>query len=355
MLTTMRLLFMSEDVKEAMDQTVEAFGTSLADAAERERGFEKISELAFCFGVAHPVMQSPGKGRASFSRGGGVFFTEAYLDYSAWIGDLWGERVHAVARAAQAALSAVHKTRLATEERATLTRLIEAVAEQLAASPPDHLPPLKPVYAREDENGRQLSIGFQPPGAFVPIFPNQRVVELQPAEVQAYLSRQVSAVQAPQTIKLYRRHDGRLQYREAWVDGESIVEHVGAYGERGSTSLHKASDPIQQREVMEAIAAAARADGFEAIPEERLVGLMVSKEILGAGTKEDLRRRHELEDFLNELTGWRGLGHCDGGSIGSGSMEAFCLVVDYGIAAAVVERELASSPFNDFVVSRVSR
>lgn len=354
MLTTMRLMFMSEDVKEAMDQTVEAFGVSLARIGEQEARFEKISELAFCFGVAHPVMQAQGKGRASYSRDSGVFFTEAYLDYDAWIGDRWADRVGAVARAAQTALSAVHKTRLATEERSILSRLIEIVAERLAASPPDHLPSLKPVYAHEDEFGRKLSIGFQPPGTYVSVLANQRVVELQPGEVQAYIRRHDNSVPAVQPVKLYKRNDGRLLYREAWIDGENIVKHVGVYGERGAISQQTASGPARQREVMDAITADAKADGFKAIPEARLIGLLVSKEISGAGTKDDLRRRHALEDFLNEVTGWRGLGHCDGGSIGSGSMEAFCLVVDYKVAAEVIAQELASSQFHDFVVSRVS-
>ncbi|CAN5369491.1 hypothetical protein BH10PSE3_BH10PSE3_24220 [soil metagenome] len=355
MLTTMRLMFMSEDVKDAMDQTVEAFGVSLARIGDHEDRFEKISELAFCFGVAHPVMQPPGKGRASYSRDSGVFFTEAYLDYNAWISDRWADRVSAVAQAAQTALSSVHKTRLAAEERSTVSRLIDVVAERLAISPPDRLPSLKPVYAHEDEFGRRLSIGFQPPGVFVPVLANQRVVELQPGEVQAYVRRQEEVVQTIQTVKLYRRQDGRLLYREAWIDGENVVEHAGVYGERGLTSQHAAAGSARQREVMDAIAANAKSEGFKAVPEARLVGLLVSKEISGMGTESDLCRRHALEDFLNEVTGWHGLGHCDGGSIGSGSMEAFCLVVEYKIAAEVIARELASSPFNDFAVSQVSQ
>lgn len=355
MLTTMRLTFLSEDVKEAMDQTVDAFGVSLAHLGEHEPRFEKISELAFCFGVAHPVMQPPGKGRASYSRDSGVFFTQAYLQYGAWIGNSWADRVRAVAHAARTALSSVHKTRLTAEERSALSRLIENVAERLAASPPEHLPSLKPVYASEDEFGQKLSIGFQPLGAFLPVVANQRIVELQPEEIHAYLQRHDDAAPTTQTVKLYKRHDGRLLYREAWIDGENVVEHVGVYGERGLVSQHAASGPVQQREVINAIAAEAKANGFDAIPEARLVGLLVSKEISGAGTKNDLRRRDALEDFLNEVTGWRGLGHCDGGSIGSGSMEAFCLVVDYKIAAEVIERELALSQFNDFIVSRVSQ
>jgi hypothetical protein len=352
MLTTMRLIFTTSDVQEAVDQTVNAFGVALARACEREAPFEKIRELAFCFGVAHPVMPPPRKGRASYSRDNGIFFCEAYLDYDAWIGDGWADRVRAVAQATKAALLAVHKTRLAVGERSTLSRLIEIEAEKLATSPPDHLLSLKPVYASEDEFGQRLFIGFQPPGAFTPISAGQRVRVLQPSEVRTYVRRQEDTAQAVRMVKLYKRSDGRLLYREAWVDGEDVVEHVGACGERGSISQHPAAGPARQREAIDTITAAAKADGFKTIPETRLIGLVVGKELSGAGTREDLRRRHALEDFLNEVTGWLGLGHCDGGSSGSGSMEAFCLVVDYEIAAEAIARELVASPFSDFAVSR---
>lgn len=351
MLITMRLMFSSADIQEAMDQAVEAFGDALAQACEREARFEKISELAFCFGVAHPVMQPHSKGRASFSRDSGIFFTEAYLDYGAWIGDRWVYRMRAVAKAAQTALAAVHKTRLTAEERSVLSRLIESEAEKLAASPPKHLLALKPIYACEDEFGQRLSIGFQPPGTLVPVAANARVRVLQPSEVQAYVERQKAAEAIP-AVKLYQSRDTQLLYREAWIDGDYVVEHVGVCGEKGSVSRHPAAGSTRQREVIDAITADAKADGFAPIPEARLVRLLVSKEIAGMGTKGDVRRQHALEDFLNEVTGWFGLGHCDGGSIGSGSMEALCLVVDYGIASRVIERELASSQFNDFAVSR---
>lgn len=354
MLTTMRLKFSSADVREAMDQTVEAFGVLLAQACEHEARFEQISELAFCFGVAHPAMQPPGKGRASYSRDSGIFFTEAYLDYEAWVDERWADRVRAVAQAAQTALAAVHKTRLSAEERSALSRLIESEAEKLAASPPERLLPLKPVYVSEDDFGGRLSIGFQPPGSFVPVAANERVRLLQPSQVRAYVEQQEEAAAAIPTVKLYKGGDAKLLYREAWIDGESVVEHVGVYGERGSFSRHPAAGLARQREVIDAITADAKMDGFKPIPKARLVGLLVSKEISGTGTQDDLRQRHALEDYLNEVTGWFGLGHCDGGSIGSGSMEAFCLVVNYGVASKVITRELTSSPFSDFTVRRAS-
>jgi hypothetical protein len=50
----------------------------------------------------------------------------------------------------------------------------------------------------------------------------------------------------------------------------------------------------------------------------------------------------------------RGLGYCDGGSIGSGTMEVFCIVVDRAIAKRVIATILAECGYNEFVMKRSS-
>lgn len=349
---TMRLTMMTPDVREAVEQTVDAFAAALAAASEREKPFAMISELAFSFGVAHPTLPPRGRGRASYHRDSETFYSEAWLEYDSWIDDEWAERVRAVADAARTALAAVHKTRLTLDERAALSRLIDIEADGLAASPPARLFPLKPVQVSEDEFGRLSATSYEADGAAMSILGPQRVRLLQPSEIQDYVSQQGVLSDAASSIKLYKRQDGQLLYREAWADGDTVVEHVGVCGRRGSVVEHAAVGAIDQRAVIRTIAVAARAEGFRTVPDSRHVGLLVEREISGWGTPGDLRRRHALEEFLNETTSWLGLGHCDGGSIGSGSMDAFCLVVDYEIAAEAIARELASSPFRDFNVRR---
>jgi hypothetical protein len=51
---------------------------------------------------------------------------------------------------------------------------------------------------------------------------------------------------------------------------------------------------------------------------------------------------------MNEVLGWTGLGHCDGGSIGSGTMEVCCMVVDVDIATRVIESDLKNTEFEDY-------
>ena len=50
-----------------------------------------------------------------------------------------------------------------------------------------------------------------------------------------------------------------------------------------------------------------------------------------------------MEEVLNERLGWTGLGHCDGGDMGSGTVNIFCVVVDFKTALPVIVRELESS------------
>ena len=155
-------------------------------------------------------------------------------------------------------------------------------------------------------------------------------------------------------LKLYRMDDDAKAYWETWEEapGRHRV-HWGALGTRGeskvitSTFLRSAEKAIQ-KEIDGLVA-----QGFRPIlPEDHAV-LMIEYGIEGMGSEDDLLKRHALEDRMNETLGWTGLGACDGGSIGSGTMEVCNLVVDYEIAKKVVEHDLAETEFADF--SRIYR
>lgn len=51
---------------------------------------------------------------------------------------------------------------------------------------------------------------------------------------------------------------------------------------------------------------------------------------------------------MDETLGWTGLGHCDGGSIGSGTMEVAVVVVDVDLAKRVIAADLRGPPFQDY-------
>jgi hypothetical protein len=149
-------------------------------------------------------------------------------------------------------------------------------------------------------------------------------------------------------LKLYRRKRRTIEYHEAWVNGPTITEHWGKVGDRGKTRDHAPQPGISDMENLERVLAPARSKGFAPIAIDDHSVLMVEYRVEGHGTSADVDKRQNLESRLNETLGWTGLGHCDGGSIGSGTMEACCFVVDFTTALKVIEHDLKGTPFADF-------
>ena len=153
-------------------------------------------------------------------------------------------------------------------------------------------------------------------------------------------------------IRTFKRDEsGRLiAYHEVWVEPENrrIIEHWGPIGEVGDTRAHRARLIGSVAKQVDALLAPARADGFTEIDEGAFKVVCVEYKIDAFGDEDDLEKRHALYDRLNEILGWTGLGYCDGGSTGSGTMESACFVVDVDLAIAVIKDGLEDTEFADF-------
>lgn len=148
-------------------------------------------------------------------------------------------------------------------------------------------------------------------------------------------------------IKLYKRMpNGELRYHEAWAADGKIVEHWGVVGERGETKEHESPPRGEQDSALRQLLAPAAADGFVEV--EDLRSLIIEYKLDSWGSGSDAERRADIESRMNELLGWTGLGHCDSGSIGSGTMEVCCLVVDASLGLRVIEDDLLGSPYADY-------
>ena len=148
-------------------------------------------------------------------------------------------------------------------------------------------------------------------------------------------------------LKLYRLSEEKKEYWETWSndDGSHRV-HWGELGTTGKSKVLKTSlfhNPQKaiQKEIDDLIAI-----GFSEV--DQTFTLMVEYSADGFGTPEDLDKRARLQDRLNETLGWTGLGHCDGGSIGSDTMEVCNYVVDFEIAKRVIEKDLIGTEFENF-------
>ena len=150
-------------------------------------------------------------------------------------------------------------------------------------------------------------------------------------------------------LKLYKFADNEKLYWETWDndDGTHTV-HWGELGTEGkskvvkSSLLKKATDIIQ-KEIDKLVS-----EDYRPIDDEDHYTLLIEYKVDGFGNADDLDKRHRLEARMNEKLGWAGLGACDGGSIGSDTMEVCNFVVDFEIAKKVIENNLKGTEFDNY-------
>lgn len=149
-------------------------------------------------------------------------------------------------------------------------------------------------------------------------------------------------------LKLYKRIKGKLHYHEAWCHKRTITEHWGKVGEKGESREHKLAKGENEKKGIVRLLQSASEQGFAPVALEAHGVLLIEYAVEGFGTKQQLAKRHALEARMSETLGWTGLGHCDGGSIGSGTMEACCYVVDCAVAKRVIAADLKGTEFGDY-------
>jgi len=150
-------------------------------------------------------------------------------------------------------------------------------------------------------------------------------------------------------IKLYKKTDGKWHYWETWEsDEEAAIMHWGMVGDKGQVKEVKSNRKTNYEKVVQREYSVRIENGYAELEDDDLVGLEIRYKIEGLGTPADLDKRHDLEDALNEILGWNGLGHVEGGSIGSDSMEVGCMVVDFELAKSTIEKDLKHTKFADY-------
>ena len=149
-------------------------------------------------------------------------------------------------------------------------------------------------------------------------------------------------------LKLYKRSNDAFRYHEAWYNAGTVTEHWGVVGEQGEFREHKFPKGGDEEQAILDVLRPAGDEGFRPIDIEEHAVLLIEYPIDGFGTKQDLEKRHALQGRMDETLGWTCLGHCDGGSTGSGTMEVCCFVVDFDIAKRVIEAILRGTEFGDF-------
>lgn len=148
-------------------------------------------------------------------------------------------------------------------------------------------------------------------------------------------------------LKLYRFTGDSKQYWETWDQGEGVhVAHWGELGTNGHSSKFSGQDA--EHKIQQEVDARLE-EGYHLVALDDHYHLVIAYAVDGMGSEADVAKRHRLEDKLNETLGWAGLGHCEGGSIGSGSMEVCAFVVDFDLARAAIERDLLGTEFENYI------
>ncbi len=151
------------------------------------------------------------------------------------------------------------------------------------------------------------------------------------------------------SMKLYKRIDNQIHYWETWdVDDKTGATHKGIVGEQGEYNEIKSGVLSNFRKKIQKEIDEYCKEGYQEVEIEDHYTLLIEFAVDGMGTSEDLDKRTRLQDRMDETLGWTGLGHCDGGSMGSGTMEVCCFVIDFDIAKAVIEQDLIDTEFADY-------
>jgi hypothetical protein len=133
-------------------------------------------------------------------------------------------------------------------------------------------------------------------------------------------------------VKLYKNINNFFHYFEAWNNGRNVTVHWGEVGRIGDKKIIKVKKGETSKAIIEIELNQARQNGFSEVRIDNHKMLVIRYELQTWGNTNDLKKRHEVENELNDFLEWTGNGHCDGGEIGSGSMEVFCYVIDPFIA-----------------------
>ncbi len=129
--------------------------------------------------------------------------------------------------------------------------------------------------------------------------------------------------------------EGELHYHDCFVFGTPriLYEHHGKLGEVGTqTSTPVLGDGWFQYTMLPLLKPSYDR-GYRLVPKSRYKDLTLVFACGGSlGSEAELALRHAMEESLDELLGRTCLGSVDGGSIGSGTMEIFCEVIEPKLA-----------------------
>jgi hypothetical protein len=140
-------------------------------------------------------------------------------------------------------------------------------------------------------------------------------------------------------LKVYRTINGVTEYWESWTaSGEAFIRS-GRVGEPLETRKFSLKERGQASLILKEVEKV-EAAGFKPREMEEYVQIVIHYRLERWGSVQDHERRVAIEDRMTDCLTRTGLGFCDGGDIGSGTINIFCEVVDAAIAEPIIVNDL---------------
>jgi hypothetical protein len=144
-------------------------------------------------------------------------------------------------------------------------------------------------------------------------------------------------------VKLHKFDDLEHRYWEGWISNHEVVFHWGTVGDTGERLVVAADYHQDGPELLQRESDAKQREGFRVIDRSEMSSILINYRLRTWGNDEDLETRHYLEDLVDQALGWTGNGCCDGGEIGSGIMNIWCLVLEAQAAMRTLSNELRTN------------
>lgn len=150
-------------------------------------------------------------------------------------------------------------------------------------------------------------------------------------------------------IRAYKEVNDDLLYFHIWeTDETNAVFYQGVMGNGGEIEHVSAKTSDALTDIINKKVDELNDTGWSGIDDDEYDVLIIEYKIGEEASEEDLKKQQAVQDKMNEVLGWTGVGWCDGGSIGSGTMEICCFVFDYQLAYDIINEDLNETEFADF-------
>lgn len=140
-------------------------------------------------------------------------------------------------------------------------------------------------------------------------------------------------------IQLTKRNGSDTFYKTIYTEGRVIVQHQGIVGawvkEEDVNEIRVSRFKRLGRQILQLVEELER-QGYRELQETDYTELVVQFRYDAGQEEEALERRHMMEEMIDEGLLHTGNGSCEGGDIGSGTMNIYYHVVDVEAAVALI-------------------